>query len=110
MTVCRTLLSAPRDAVKLLSLAGQPAGWDGSSDTGEALATWRKAAAAANLKERKHVVAADRIEVAVDAQGAKVMQPAAHGGFDNDVAVITRTLERITKGTLAVGVDDLRGY
>ena len=85
-------------------------GWDGSSDTGEALATWRKAAGAANLKGRKGTVDADRIEVAIDTSGSKVMQPAAHGGFDNDVAVMTRTLERITRGNLALGIDDLRGY
>ena len=85
-------------------------GWDGSSDTGEALSTWRKAASAANLKDRKHIVDDDRIEVALDASGAKVLQPAAHGGFDNDIDVITRTLERITGGKLAVGIDDLRGY
>ena len=30
--------------------------------------------------------------------------------FDNDVAVMTRTLERITRGNLALGIDDLRGY
>ena len=85
-------------------------GWDGSSDTGEALSTWRKAASAANLKDRKHIVDDDRIEVALDASGAKVLQPAAHGGFDNDIDVITRTLERIAGGKLAVGIDDLRGY
>ena len=85
-------------------------GWDGSSDTGEALSTWRKAATAANLKDRKHIVDDDRIEVALDAAGAKVLQPAAHGGFDNDIDVITRTLERITGGKLAVTIDDLRGY
>jgi len=85
-------------------------GWDGSSDTGEALATWRNAASAANLKNRKGIIDADRIEVAVDSKGAKVMQSAAHGSFDNDITVVTRTLERITGKSLAIGVEDLRGY
>jgi hypothetical protein len=86
------------------------AGWDGSSDTGEALATWRTAADGANLKGRTTVVQANRIDVAVDAAGAAIKQPAAHGSFDNDVGVLTRTLQRITGGELALKVDDLRGY
>lgn len=87
------------------------AGWDGSSDTGEALAAWRRASADAQLKRRTTRTAADRITVALDAAGQKVQQRAAHGGFDNDIDVVTRTLRRITgAATLPVPVDDLRGY
>jgi len=84
-------------------------GWDGSSDTGEALAVWRKAAQDASLAKRTTVVTADRIRVAVDASG-DVVQKACHGGFDNDIDVIARTLQRITGAKPALPIDDLRGY
>ena len=35
---------------------------------------------------------------------------AAHGTFDNDVAVVSRALERISGGALKTPVDDLRGF
>ena len=52
----------------------------------------------------------DRIQVALDPSGKPVLETAGHGGFDNDVGVIGRTLERITGGSLALPVDDLRGF
>lgn len=86
-------------------------GWDGSSDTGEALAAWRTASKGALLTKRTTVVTSDRIRVAIEPSGDEVKQPSAHGGFDNDIDVITRTLQGITgKSALAVPVDDLRGY
>ena len=87
-------------------------GWDGTSDTGEALATWRNAAAQAQLAKRTTVVDAERITVATDAAGQPVAtQPPAHGSFDNDVDVLARTLQRIRGGKkLLQAVDDLRGY
>jgi len=85
-------------------------GWDGSSDTSEALSIWRKAAVGASLSKRTTVVTSDRIRVAIDSSGSDVTQPAAHGGFDNDVDVVTRTLTRITGAAPATTVDDLRGY
>jgi hypothetical protein len=85
-------------------------GWDGSSDTGEALAHWRAAARDARLAKRTQVVKSRDIRVAVDAAGKEVRQPAAHGGFDNDVDVVTRTLARITGADPVAKVDDLRGY
>ncbi|MED5617838.1 C1 family peptidase [Ideonella sp. BN130291] len=85
-------------------------GWDGSSDTGEALATWRKAADSVSLAQRTQVVNTGRVRVAVDSAGEDVTQPAAHGAFDNDIDVMTRTLQRITGGPLSMAVDDLRGY
>ncbi len=36
--------------------------------------------------------------------------PAAHGAFDNDVEVVTRTLERIRGGPLKVPVENLHGF
>ena len=71
------------------------AGWDGSSDTGEALATWRSAAVASKLNDRTRITDVDQIEVAVGSDGTKIMQAAAHGGFDNDLAVLNSTFEHI---------------
>ena len=86
-------------------------GWDGSSDTGEALSTWRTAAALAKLASRTTQVTADRITVALQPPAEPVLQAPAHGSFDNDVEVVTRTLKRITGAeALAMPVDDLRGY
>ena len=85
-------------------------GWDGSSDTGEALALWRQAAKAAALDARTTRIESQRVEVALDAAGKPVEQAAAHGSFDNDIEVMTRTLERISGGKLALPVDDLRGF
>ena len=87
-------------------------GWDGTSDTGEALATWRAAAAQADLAKRTTVLDAERIATAVDPDGQPIAtQAPAHGSFDNDVEVITRTLQRIRGGRkLLMPVDDLRGY
>jgi len=39
-----------------------------------------------------------------------VLMRASHGGFDNDIEVVTRTLQRIRGSALALKVDDLRGY
>lgn len=85
-------------------------GWDGSSDTGEALALWRQAARAARLDSRTKRVKDERVQVAKDGAGRPVLQAAAHGGFDNDIDVVTRTLKRITGAELALPVDDLRGF
>ncbi|WP_077001380.1 C1 family peptidase [Variovorax sp. KK3] len=85
-------------------------GWDGSSDTGEALALWRQAALASKLESRTQRVQAARIEVALDAAGQPVLERSSHGAFDNDIEVMTRALERITAGKLAMAVDDLRGF
>lgn len=85
------------------------AGWDGSSNTGEALALWREAASGAGLKQRTTWVTDSRITTAVTAEGP-VLTQAAHGAFDNDITVVGRTLERITGAKLAIPVDDLRGF
>ena len=83
-------------------------GWDGSSSTGEALKAWRQAAASAGLNkaDRYTVVTGDTVVTALP----KSEIPAAHGSFDNDLAVISTTLARIRRGKLLVAVDDLRGF
>jgi hypothetical protein len=85
-------------------------GWDGSSDTGEALAVWRQAAKASKLEARTRRIEGPRVEVALGADGQPLLQAATHGGFDNDIGLMTRTLERITGGQLALPVEDLRGF
>jgi len=95
-----------------LERVGNPGdqGWDGSSDTGEALAAWRQAAALSKLKSRSTFVESPRVRTALSPSGDDILIPAAHGAFDNDIDVVTRTLQRIVDGPLAMSVDDLRGY
>ena len=82
-------------------------GWDGSSATGEALRNWRATAAQAGLHRR--TAAVDSAKVVQCVKPLKTVD-ASHGGFDNDIDVVTRTLERITGGALKTAVDDLRGF
>jgi hypothetical protein len=82
-------------------------GWDGSSATGEVLRNWRAAAAEAGLAKRTTTVERDKI---VTCRQPQQTANASHGGFDNDVEVLAKTLERITGGALKTEVDDLRGY
>ncbi|WP_420223733.1 hypothetical protein [Pigmentiphaga litoralis] len=84
-------------------------GWDGSSDTAEALSAWRKAFDDAEGKVLKRVDT-PKVRVGTEANGDAVLQKAAHGSFDNDLAVVTRTLERITGTALSTPVDELRGF
>ena len=86
------------------------AGWDGSSDTGEALSNWRRAAAASKLATRTSVLSVPQVTTALGSGGQKITIPAAHGSFDNDIDVMTRTLMRITGGALKTPVDDLQDY
>jgi hypothetical protein len=85
-------------------------GWDGSSDTGEALANWRAAAGAAKLSQRLASIDTGQIHAAIGADGKPVVERAAHGTFDNDIGIVNRTLERITGAKLKLPVDDLRGF
>lgn len=85
------------------------AGWDGTSDTTKSLLEWRTAAKDAKLKDRKSIVADEYIQVANGADGP-VRIRSAHGGFDNDLNVMTRTLASITGGKLKMPIDDLRGF
>jgi len=81
-------------------------GWDGSSSTGEALINWRQMVAACGLTQRTGIV--DNPKVVTCRPDTTI--DAAHGAFDNDVDVVTRTLERITQSKLTRAVDDLRGF
>ncbi len=85
------------------------AGWDGTSATGDALRGWREAAKAAGLQASGRLNIVDTDEI-VTAQPPRKTAGASHGGFDNDVAVMTRTLEAILGGPLGRPVDDLRGF
>lgn len=86
-------------------------GWDGTSSTGDALRAWRDAAAAAGLngsgaKARLALLDDDRVVAALpDSRIA-----AAHGSFDNDVAILGRTIKRITGAAPVAPIDDLRGF
>ncbi|MHA6205953.1 C1 family peptidase [Dyella soli] len=81
-------------------------GWDGSSSTGEALGNWRQAAKQSGLDKRTDILDADKVPTSRSGTTIK----AAHGSFDNNIDVVTRTLERITGGKLAMPVDDLQGF
>ena len=83
-------------------------GWDGSSSTGEALKAWRRAAAAAGLGKGGRITVVDS-ETVVTALPKRVID-ATHGCFDNDLASIGETLQKITGAPLASPVDDLRGF
>lgn len=84
-------------------------GWDGTSATGDTLRAWRDAAQAAGLSEGQRLQVLDAGHVLV-AREPERRVAAAHGSFDNDLAVVTRTLERITGAALAAPPDDLRGF
>ena len=81
-------------------------GWDGSSATGEVLGLWRQAAKTAGLEKRTHILDNAKINIHLPDKQIK----ASHGCFDNDVATITRTLERLIGGKLKLAVDDLRDF
>lgn len=79
--------------------------WEGSSATAESLRAWRDAAAAAGLKQRIGLWSGPR------PLAPGQTQRASHGGFDNDVELVNRTLQRITGlDPLPVPVTDLRGF
>lgn len=86
-------------------------GWEGSSATQEALRAWREAAQAAGLYRGGRMRLSEGRYIFAR-QGPQTAR-ASHGGFDNDCELISRTLLRIIGGdskTLAVPVDDLRGF
>jgi len=83
-------------------------GWDGTAATAEAIANWRRAAADAGLAKSGRLQALDADKVLVAQPDRRIS--AAHGSFDNDLSVVTRTIERIVGAPLASVPDDLRGY
>jgi len=84
------------------------AGWDGTSATNEALRAWRRAAADAGLLANGRLAAYDEDKMLV-ARPDKLIA-ASHGGFDNDVEIVSRTLARILGEPLKAVPDDLRGF
>ena len=89
------------------------AGWDGTSSVSAALRQWREAMQAAGMAKGKRIRLLDEDKVvtaaALNGVPAKLIS-AAHGSFDNDIAVLSATLERILGGALRQPVDDLRGF
>lgn len=88
------------------------ASWDGSPGTAEALSNWRNAVEISKLQDRLTIHSEEKI-VSRRANGAGIAEKtdsASHGGFDNNVEIIGRTLERITGAKLALAVDDLVGF
>jgi hypothetical protein len=83
-------------------------GWDGTSTTAEALTNWRNAVEISRLNERitlhdeKKFITRSGLEIKTE--------PPSHGGFDNNIEVIGKTLERITGAPLTLPVDDLVGF
>lgn len=88
------------------------ADWDSAPTTAEALMSWRNAADLHQLHDRLTVHSEEKIitrrETGSDLPEKK--ENASHGGFDNNVDVIEKTLQQITGGTLALPVDDLVGF
>jgi hypothetical protein len=86
--------------------------WDGSDSTTKALNNWRNAVQT-NQRKGWLTIHTNREIVTRLGNGNDVdkkTKTASHGGFDNDVNVISKTLERITGGKLALPVDDLVGF
>ena len=83
-------------------------GWDGTSSTGESLKAWRQAAASAGLNRAGRLSVLDQDKVTVAMPQRQI--DAGHGAFDNDVAVVSKTLQAILGGPLRSPVDDLRGF
>ncbi|MCF8176863.1 MAG: peptidoglycan-binding protein [Burkholderiaceae bacterium] len=87
-------------------------GWDGAAATAEDLINWRAAAQNSGLAARLTVHGETRITSRLGREGEveEKKQDASHGGFDNNVDVVGKTLERITGAALKLPVDDLVGF
>ncbi len=83
-------------------------GWDGTAATAEALANWRNAVEISQLNERLTLHDEKKFTTRMGVQ-EKTETP-SHGGFDNNIEVISKTLERITGAPLTLPVDDLVGF
>ncbi len=85
-------------------------GWDGSSGTTEALTNWRNAVKISQLTERITIHDGKKF---ITRRGDGIQEKSAspsHGGFDNNVDIIGKTLERIIGAPLILPVDDLVGF
>lgn len=88
-------------------------GWDGSSRTAETLAAWQHAVAINRVDKRLTIHNRETFVTRLpDSKGNRgITAKASHGGFDNDVEVIGKTLQHITGGNpLVLPVDDLSGF
>ncbi|MBS4097656.1 MAG: peptidoglycan-binding protein [Sulfuricella sp.] len=86
--------------------------WDGSPNTSEALVNWRAAFDKYKFGKRLNLHAKEKIVVrrAGVAGNRDKTANASHGGFDNDVEMVGKTLELITGGPLVKPVLDLAGF
>lgn len=87
-------------------------GWNGSSSSAEALTNWRNAVEISKLKDRLTIHNEEKF-LTRRGSGAGLQEKtesASHGGFDNNVEIISKTLERITGAALELPVDDLVGF
>ncbi len=87
-------------------------GWDGSPSSAEALTNWRNAVEISGLKNRLTIHNEEKF-LARRGNGADMPEKTespSHGGFDNNIEVISKTLERITGAALELPVDDLVGF
>lgn len=90
----------------------QYSGWDGSPSSAETLTNWRNAVEISKLKDRLTIHNEEKI-LTRRGNGADMQEKtesASHGGFDNNVEIISKTLERITGAALELPVDDLVGF
>ncbi|RLJ65089.1 peptidoglycan-binding protein [Sulfurisoma sediminicola] len=88
-------------------------GWDGAAATAEDLLNWRAAMETHGIAERLTIHPERKIVTRIghgpDMEERKA--DASHGGFDNNVEMIDKTLKRITgAAALKLPVDDLVGY
>jgi hypothetical protein len=86
--------------------------WDGSASSGEALGNWRQAAKQSGLATQTgadaHTDVLTASKVRTDLSGSTIN--ASHGSFDNNIDVVSRTIQRIVGGKLTMPVDDLGGF
>ncbi|MBA2961400.1 MULTISPECIES: peptidase C1 [Ramlibacter] len=85
------------------------AGWEGSSQTAQALQAWRDVSREVGLATRTGIVAVPRVPTLAGG-GPKTLVRASHGSFDNNIDTVAATLARITGAPLRLPVDDLRGF
>ena len=87
-------------------------GWNGSSKTAETLTNWRNAVQISKLQKRLAIHNEEKIlSRRENGDGLpEKWQNASHGNFDNNVAIITKTLERIIGAPVTLQVDDLVGF
>ncbi len=87
-------------------------GWGGSPSNSEALTNWCNAVKISSLLDRLTIHNEEKI---LTRRGnhtgmSEKRENATHGGFDNNVEMIGKTLERITSAPPTLPVDDLVGF